>query len=163
MEELFAVPGAPWVGVSPRLATLRRWLCLAVAAAVVVGVAGIGMLLSLSWWVLGAAAIAVVVALPAAWWFIGRTVSSWGYAERDDDLFVRRGRAFLRCVVVPYGRMQLVDVTAGPLQRRFGVATVHLHTAAPDTGARIPGLVPEEAARLRDRLTALGEAQASGL
>ncbi len=163
MEELFAVPGAPWVGVSPHLSTLRRWLSLGVAAAAVVGITGIVLLLSLSWWVLVIAGTTAVVAVPIAWWFIGRTVSSWAYAEREDDLFVRHGRAFLRCVVVPYGRMQLVDVTAGPLQRRFGVATVHLHTAAPNTGARIPGLVPEEAARLRDRLTALGEAQASGL
>jgi hypothetical protein len=56
-----------------------------------------------------------------------------------------------------------VDVTAGPLDRYFGIATVRLHTATPRTDARIPGVVPAEAARLRDRLTALGGAQAAGL
>jgi hypothetical protein len=59
--------------------------------------------------------------------------------------------------------MQFVDVTAGPLQRRFGVATVQLHTAAAATDAQIPGLVPVEAARLRDRLAAHGESRAAGL
>ena len=45
----------------------------------------------------------------------------------------------------------------------FGLATVQLHTAAAATHANIPGLPPEEAARLRDRLAALGEARAEGL
>jgi membrane protein YdbS with pleckstrin-like domain len=64
---------------------------------------------------------------------------------------------------VPYGRMQFVDVTAGPLDRRFGLASVQLHTASAATDARIPGLVPDEAARLRDRLASQGEARAAGL
>jgi membrane protein YdbS with pleckstrin-like domain len=59
--------------------------------------------------------------------------------------------------------MQFVDVTAGPLERAFGLATVQLHTAAAATQARIPGLRPDEAARLRDRLAALGEARAEGI
>jgi membrane protein YdbS with pleckstrin-like domain len=70
---------------------------------------------------------------------------------------------FRSLVVVPYGRMQFVDVSAGPLDRAFGLATVQLHTAAATTDARIPGLPPAEAARLRDRLAARGEAQSAGL
>ena len=60
-------------------------------------------------------------------------------------------------------RMQYVDVQAGPLDRAYGLARVQLHTAAPGTSAHIPGLPADEAARLRDRLTAAGEAQAAGL
>jgi uncharacterized protein len=70
---------------------------------------------------------------------------------------------FRELVVVPYGRMQFVDVTAGPLERAYGMATVELHTATPATDAKIPGLHPDEAGRLRDRLSALGQAQAWGL
>jgi hypothetical protein len=70
---------------------------------------------------------------------------------------------FRRLSVVPYGRMQFVDVTAGPVERVFGLATVKLHTAAAATDAKLPGLATAEAERLRDRLAALGEAQASGL
>ncbi|MDQ3165269.1 MAG: PH domain-containing protein [Actinomycetota bacterium] len=163
MDDLFAVPGAPWVGVSPRLASLRRWVLVGLAAVIVVALGVEALLVSYGRWLLVAGVTVLVAAVPVAWSMIGRSVASWAYAERDDDLFVRRGIMFLRCEVVPYGRMQLVDVTAGPLQRHFGVATVHLHTASPDTRARIPGLVPAEAARLRDRLTTLGEARASGL
>jgi hypothetical protein len=97
------------------------------------------------------------------WRLVGRRYRSWGYAEREDDLLIRRGVLFARLSVVPYGRMQFIDVTAGPLERSFGLATVRLHTAAAATDARIPGLAREEAARLRDRLAELGEAQAAGL
>jgi uncharacterized protein len=95
--------------------------------------------------------------------FLPRSLRSWGYAERGDDLLVRHGILYRRLSIVPYGRMQFVDVTAGPLERLLGLATVQLHTAAAATDARIPGLPPAEAARLRDRLTALGEARAEGL
>ncbi len=70
---------------------------------------------------------------------------------------------FKRLVVVPYGRMQLVDVTRGPIDRQFGLAAVQLHTAAATTDASIPGLTPEVAADLRDRLASLGESRSAGL
>jgi uncharacterized protein len=76
---------------------------------------------------------------------------------------VRRGVMFRSLVVVPYGRMQFVDVEAGPLARKLGYASVQLHTASPATDASIPGLVPDEAARLRDRLARRGEARLAGL
>jgi membrane protein YdbS with pleckstrin-like domain len=88
---------------------------------------------------------------------------AWGYAERDDDLLVRRGVLVRRLSVVPYGRLQYVDVTAGPLDRRLGIARVTLHTAAAASDASIPGLPAAEATRLRDRLAALGEARAAGV
>jgi hypothetical protein len=108
-------------------------------------------------------AAAAVVTGALLWYFTGRRYSSWGYAEREDDLLIRRGVMFARLSVVPYGRMQFIDVTAGPLERAFGLATVRLHTAAAATDARIPGLEREEAGRLRDSLAELGEAQAAGL
>jgi membrane protein YdbS with pleckstrin-like domain len=59
--------------------------------------------------------------------------------------------------------MQFIDVAAGPLERSFGLATLKMHTAAAASDARIPGLTVAEAARLRDRLAELGEAQAAGI
>ena len=52
----------------------------------------------------------------------GRRYRSWGYCERSLDLLVRRGVLIRRLTVVPYGRMQLVDVTAGAAERAFGLA-----------------------------------------
>ncbi len=105
-----------------------------------------------------------VVLWAAVSWIVERgRYRSWGYVEREEDLIVRRGLLFRRVSVVPYGRMQFIDVTAGPVDRLFGLATVQLHTAAAATDARIPGLLRSDADQLRDRLAAVGEATATGL
>ena len=163
MDELFAPPGYEWQRLSPNFRTLRRLTTLLVAPiiftipAVIVGVT------SGRWWISaiiwGFAALIVIIRLI----LVGRTYRSWGYVEREDDLYITHGVLFRSLVAVPYGRMQLVEVESGPLERAFGMATVTLKTASAETNATIPGLPPEEAARLRDRLTELGEAQASGL
>ena len=123
-----------------------------------------GVVAALGHTVIGLACLggALVLGL-AAERFVSRRFYAWGYAEREDDLLVRRGVMFSRLSVVPYGRMQFIDITAGPLERSFSLATVRMHTAAAASDARIPGLEREEAARLRDRLAQLGEAQAAGL
>ena len=150
-----------WRAPSRRLLTLRRLevgvstLVLAVAAGIAAAFGAV---------VVGAACLAVVLVAGA---LVERTLkrrfTSWGYLERGDDLLVRRGVLFSRLSVVPYGRMQFVDVTAGPFERSFGLATVRLHTAAAASDARIPGLEQDEAARVRDRLAELGEAHLAGL
>ena len=88
---------------------------------------------------------------------------AWRYQERHEDLVVGRGVLVRRLSVVPYGRMQFVEVTAGPVERLFHLSSVRLHTAAAASDARIPGLETAEAARLRDRLTELGESMAAGM
>lgn len=163
VDDLFAPPAAAWRRVSPRLAVLRRGL---VVAWTVVGL----VLLLLARLVLGidgrlvvVAAVLLLAVAAWGWWLVARTVARWGYVETAEELTITRGSLNRRLVVVPYGRMQYVDVKAGPLDQLVGLATVQLHTASPGTTAVIPGLLPEEAARLRDRLTARGEAQAAGL
>ena len=95
--------------------------------------------------------------------FFARRVAAWGFAERNEDLMVRRGVLVKRQSVIPYGRMQFIDVTAGPIERSMGLATLRMHTAAAASDARIPGLERDIAAKLRDQLASLGEAQAAGL
>jgi membrane protein YdbS with pleckstrin-like domain len=151
-----------WRTPARQLLKLRR-LEVAVPAFLFVVLLVIAGAVSGSRAAVGIAVAVVVVVAALLWLFLGRRFDSWGYAERDDDLLVRRGVMFARLSVVPYGRMQFIDVTAGPLERAFGLATVRLHTAAAATDARIPGLERDEAARLRDRLAELGEAQAAGL
>lgn len=163
MDDLFAPPDTAWQRVSPSLARMRRTLLAVSAVFLLLVVAAATLLLDLPLlWV--APPTALLMALAAVgWWLIGRNARRWGYAERDDDLYITRGALFRTLVVVPYGRMQFVDVQAGPLDRAYGIARIQLHTASPGTSAHIPGLPAEDAARLRDRLTSLGEAQAAGL
>ncbi|WP_399887020.1 PH domain-containing protein [Streptomyces sp. BBFR51] len=157
-----AAPGEPvWTGLPPGLLHLRR-LLLVVWLGLLTLAAGLlpGLFLGPFWAALAALPLAL---LAWGWVMLGRNWRSWRYAERADDLLISRGVLWREETVVPYGRMQLVEVTSGPVERHFGLASVQLHTAAAATDATIPGLVPAEAERLRDRLTELGEARSAGL
>jgi uncharacterized protein len=162
VDDLFAPSDVSWTPVSPKLAAVRR-----VTSAIFCGLVAVAGLfafgLMLSWLYAGLWVLLVAAGFAWSWSLIGRNQRSWKYAEREDELLVSHGIMFRQLVVVPYGRMQFVDVAAGPLERSYGIATVELHTATPATDAKIPGLHPDEASRLRDRLSALGQAQAWGL
>ncbi len=125
------------------------------------GVAVAAFVVPSTWWWLAVAALLGFALL--GWVLAGRAVRAIGYLEREDDLLVRHGILFRVTVVVPYGRLQYVDVTAGPLERAVGISTVQLHTAAAGTDAAIPGLPPEQASHLREALASRGEARLAGL
>ncbi|MCW2543625.1 MAG: rane-flanked domain protein [Frankiales bacterium] len=146
---------------SPKLSRVRLAELATVAGPLLVAALVVGLLDGAAVAVAAVLVVLTTAALVAAG--MHRRVRSWGYLERADDLIVARGVLVRRVTVVPYGRMQFLDVTAGPYERAFGLATVQLHTAAAASDARIPGLEKAEADRLRDRLAALGEARAAGL
>jgi membrane protein YdbS with pleckstrin-like domain len=111
-------------------------------------------------WMLGVAIAALFVLTLA---LTPRRVRSIGYQLRDDDLLFRRGIMFQRFVAVPYGRMQLVDISRGPIARAFGLAELKFVTAAASSGVLIPGLPLAEAEQLRDHLVAVAETRRAGL
>ncbi|WP_187370076.1 PH domain-containing protein [Streptomyces boluensis] len=154
-------PDPVWRGLPRALLTLRRLLLVLwmVPLAVATGVL-LGVFAGPAWAAFAAVPVALLV---WGWPMLGRNWHSWRYAERADDLLIQRGVLWREETVVPYGRMQLVEVESGPLQRKFGLAGLQLHTAAAATDATVPGLDPHEAERLRDRLTELGEARSAGL
>jgi membrane protein YdbS with pleckstrin-like domain len=92
-----------------------------------------------------------------------RQARALGYMLRADDVVFRRGILWQRMVAVPYGRMQLVDITQGPLDRAFGVSQLKMVTAAATTGVQIPGLTQEAAEVLRDTLIEVAETRRTGL
>jgi membrane protein YdbS with pleckstrin-like domain len=106
---------------------------------------------------------AIVVITGATVAFEPRRVRAIGYQLRQDDLLFRRGIMFTRFVSVPYGRMQLVDVTRGPIARWLGLADLKFVTAAASSGVLIPGLAEADAESLRDRLVELAESRRAGL
>jgi membrane protein YdbS with pleckstrin-like domain len=162
--------GVVWSRVSPQYLKVRLigWLA---ALLIYLLVFSVPLLLRLTGVWPDFPPAAVAGGLPAAVLLIGlwrgvllpRQVRALGYAERDDDLLIRSGVIFQRTLVVPYGRMQYVDVAVGPLERAFGLCTLKLHTAAPATNAAIPGLPAAEGARLREQLSTRGEARLAGL
>ncbi|PRI12607.1 PH domain-containing protein [Leucobacter massiliensis] len=156
--------GVAWHRVSPSYAWadlgLNLLLVLVAAAALVVLTLVGGREVPLGPYIgLGVVIAALLVNALLAF----RRVRAIGYILREDDLLFRRGILFERIVAVPYGRLQLVDVTRGPLLRALGLATLKFVTASASTGVQLPGLRLEDAEALRDRLVELAETRRSGL
>lgn len=169
MREPIDPSGIQWLRVSPKLVSLR-FIREGLSTLVVLVIFALPLIFrAIGWWPgfpLWLAWLLLAGALLVRLWrllLIPRQVRAIGFAERDEDLLIRRGIFFQRVLVVPYGRMQYVDVSVGPLERALGLATLKLHTASPGTNALIPGLPTDEAARLREQLSALGESKLAGL
>lgn len=150
----------PWRPVSPLLATVRRLVSTLVFGLLIVGASALALVVAEWMWFV---VVGLVLLLAWAWWLIGRQVSAFTYAELPEELVIRRGRIFRSLVSIPYGRLQYADMSSGPIARHFGLASVTVYTASPGGGEAIHGLPLAEAEGLRDRLTALGEAQRAGL
>ena len=156
------LPGVgEWKRVSP------KYLVVEIVGTLVFGLVVCGVAL-VFWLVLGqqwalypGAVIAVITVVSLI--LEPRRVRSIGYQMRRDDLLFRRGIMFQRFVSVPYGRMQLVDITRGPVARWLGLADLKFVTAAASTGVAIPGLPEADADALRDRLVELAESRRAGL
>jgi len=153
-------PHAEWTYADRRLFTVRAILLWIVCGFAVVDFVIFAFVID-PWWLSGG----IVAAIGGLYltWLIHRQVTAHAWAERDDDLIIKRGRLNRSVTVVPYGRMQFVEVHAGPLARTFGIARVQLHTASPGTDAHLSGVRAADAELIRDRITSRGEAKLAGL
>lgn len=59
--------------------------------------------------------------------------------------------------MVPFGRVQYVDVVSGPIDRRYGLKTLRLNTASPSSNARVPGLPADVADKLAKDIAELAK------
>jgi len=102
-----------------------------------------------------AAAPAVILALLLVLAMPPRRYRAWAYDVAEDELHVQNG-IFLRThTIVPFGRVQHIDVSQGPIERRYGVGAITLHTAGTRASAVVlPGLELADAERMRDEIRA---------
>ena len=143
-----------WRPLPPRAKTLFALSHAAVGALLVVP----ATILSL---VFGASAsttlvtIAGIVAVGAA---LGAMVGvrrhhRAGWRLDDDGFAYRRGRWWYTETRVPASRVQHLDLRHGPLERRWKLATLVIHTAGSRMSAvSVSGLDENDAEALRDRL-----------
>ena len=159
-SRLDPVPGE-WRRVSPRFV----WVDLVGS---LIGMVVLTAASSLPFWICG---VPGLLAIPAVVLVAGATIAAFtprrvraiGYQLRSDDFLVRRGIMFQRFAAVPYGRMQLVDINRGPLDRALGLSELKLVTAASASNVAVPGLPMADAEELRDRLVELAESRRAGL
>lgn len=150
----------PMNPVSPKLSTARYlgrlpWLLVILVALIVLAV------LFSPWLYLPVAVLAVLLLWQA--WLIPQQVKRLGWLETEDELLITKGKLWHTFTVVPYGRIQFVDVTAGPIERSLGLKSVVLHTASATSDATVQGLPAEEADALRERLAVKARERMSGL
>ena len=150
-----------WTGLPPGLLRMRRLLLVVWLVPLTIGTGLLlGLLAGPGW---AAFALLPLAVLAWGWPMLGRNWNSWRYAERADDLLISRGVLWHEETVVPYGRMQLVDITRGPLSRLLGLSDLHFVTAAASSGVVIPGLLVVDAEELRDHLVTVAETRRAGL
>ncbi|MBI1402855.1 MAG: PH domain-containing protein [Porphyrobacter sp.] len=94
-------------------------------------------------------ALALIIRVPM------RRYSARGYQMSADRLRVVKGLLWRSDTVVPFGRVQHIDVNQGPLERFFGIATMTLHTAGNhNASVKLPGLGEELAREMREDIRA---------
>jgi membrane protein YdbS with pleckstrin-like domain len=130
---------------------LRAWIA---AAILLVPFLILDSAQPVDWLPRGAVAMAAaLVLLVSALLLPRRRYRSWGYREEADELHVQHGVWTRTRTIVPFGRVQHIDVSQGPIERRYGVGTLVLHTAGTRGSAvALPGLRFEEASRMRDEI-----------
>jgi membrane protein YdbS with pleckstrin-like domain len=114
---------------------------------------GLGFVDGLSWWLPGVALLLLLLALGLGFW---QADWAWRYTRwrlDDDGLRLRRGRWWRHERMVPRARVQHLDIERGPIERRFGLATLVVHTAGTAHGAlRQAGFAEADAMQLREAL-----------
>jgi len=155
------LPAIVWRRVSPKyvivelIGNLVRTIGIVIACSIPAYVSRVTV-----WWILPAVVLVIMLVVLA---LVPRRVRVIGYQLRDDDLLFRRGLLFQRFVSVPYGRMQLIDITRGPVSRGLGLSDLHFVTAAASSSVVVPGLLAADAEELRDQLVSLAETRRAGL
>jgi membrane protein YdbS with pleckstrin-like domain len=100
-----------------------------------------------------AGALALVTLLPV--WLPGRRFAAHTYRVDGLSLELRSGIMWRKSVLIPVSRVQHLDLQRGPLERRFGLATLQVHTAGTSNAVHsIPGLDADVALHLREELAA---------
>lgn len=139
----------PWWRTRILLVVVLVVLPVAVAAVLLAPVRG-GLLAVAA--VLLGAGVGSALVLPACWY----RVTLWEVGEHA--VYTRSGYLWTTWRIAPLSRIQTIDTTRGPLQKRFAVVTVVVTTASSAGAVRIAGLDEQLAAVLTHQLSQLTDA-----
>ena len=115
----------------------------------------VGTLLT-GWWWIAACGLLPLALIAQSLLLTPRRVRAIGYLDGEEDLTIASGIMFRSVHSIPYGRVQSVKIGEGPIERRYGLATLTITTAAGGGTETLPGLPKAEAERLRSLLTDRG-------
>jgi membrane protein YdbS with pleckstrin-like domain len=81
--------------------------------------------------------------------------SRWRWSAWPNALELRHGVVTAHESLVPYHRIQQIDIERGPLDRMLGLSSLRLRTASASSDGKVPGIPAATADALRVRLLAL--------
>ena len=143
--------GPPMLAVEPayknviRVRLLTLWVPLVIGAVILDQVISETMFFGLPSTLVPLLGLISVVVAPQ------RIYRHLGYRLTDRLLQIVRGWVFHTDTIVPFVRVQHIDVTRGPIDKLFGTASLVVHTAGTHNSiVTVPGLAPQTAADIRD-------------
>ena len=159
--DVLSPAGIEFQHVSPKLAALRLGNAFALCGALCGAISALVLIVGIPalWWLMLVPAAIALVCL----WLVPAQVRALRYALAETDFVIRRGVLKRSMTLVPYGRIQYVDIYQGPVLRLLGISTIKLSTASAHTDATLSGVPVADAVGLRDVLAERGSAELMGL
>jgi membrane protein YdbS with pleckstrin-like domain len=150
LDELPDTDDVQWQVLDPAYKRLRRWqnsigiVATAVPIATITVVASLPLLLAAAFWACWVAFAALLLIWP------GISLPKRGYVLRDKDILFRKGVIWRSVTAIPFNRIQHVETSSTPFDRKFELATLQLFTAGGSSGdLKIDGLGKDTAEQLR--------------
>ena len=151
VASLPAIDEAPFERLEPRYLTQQRVFWAILLGLMLVGGIVVMVLTGAPVWVWVIAVGAAIGLFGLAWILEGLAYAYRGVQLRERDVSARRGLIGRSTISVPFTRVQHVTLERGAFDRLFGLAQVVIFTAgAIAADARVKGLTPERAERLRE-------------
>lgn len=133
---------------------LNRIILTVIFTIIAIGVSATLMINSVPWWIIGLELIAVGVIYFLIFLYQGAAYRHFGYAMDDFGLYINRGVFWRRKIIVPRNRVQHTDVMQGPIERRYHLAELIVHTAGTrNASVKLPGILHKDAETLRESLS----------
>jgi membrane protein YdbS with pleckstrin-like domain len=129
------------------------WAVGAVVPTLLLAAVGVALLAAVdeTGWIPVVVAVAVVL-MVVGLSVVGLRWTCWGWSAWDDALELHHGVLTREASVVPYHRIQQIDIHRDPLDRMLGLSKLILRTAAATTDATLPGIAAGDADALRHAL-----------
>ncbi|ANO52747.1 PH domain-containing protein [Woeseia oceani] len=150
LEELPGTDAVEWQALHPRYALVIHVASAAILVTIAIAMAVLSLALHVPWVPVGILYLALFIAAVFSMTWPGIAVKRCGYVLRDKDILFRKGVIWHSVTAIPFNRVQHVETSSTPLERRFGLATLQLFTAGGSGGdLKIGGLCKDVAEKLR--------------
>lgn len=153
--DISTIQDIDWIPADARLFPVRAWEWSIWFVFILAGSIATALIADWDGWIVWIAISTVNLALYGLVWFlIRKSCAATAYAFREQDVLARKGWLFQQTHVVPLAKIQHLVIKTGPIEKRYGLATLKLHTAAGSfTDISVVGLTADQAAQLKEWIT----------